>query len=347
MPSGQASSDPRAAAHSSAPLLALFVGLSGGYEGWGRASVSQAATLRAIKVPWWGAACLDEADWARHGPVPDAMIAALNLKEIWYLNAAVSWGAGDRMAHTAFCNQSDGAQHRSNHLLRITSSCALRRLTVCRGNVLSACGRISCGAALVLRPSLAFVDPTATAARLAPLILDAPVLQSSLSLPIYARFRCVGGVPGSVSSRAHSIVFSEVCNKNLFTHEEQACPVGRRTLDDQLALMPAASLHSYFRSSFLRSNSLPDGRYACPATVRWPEGRLTEALLSNGVEVRELQGVATCLAGAPTNGFFKCTSGEVDFGDPLPPKEEDNFLISSSPSQHVRPAGVVARGRSL
>eukprot|EP00966_Prymnesium_polylepis_P215087 4981485-Prymnesium_polylepis.1 len=203
------SSEPQRAGPTPAPLLALFIGLSGGYEGWGRASVSQAAVLRAIKVPWWGAACLDEEDLGRHGQVPTAMIEELKLKEVWYMNAAVNWGPGDKTAHMAFCNQSDGTQHRNNHLLRITSSCALRRLTVCRANVLSACDRIACGFALVLRPSLAFVDPVASAARMAPLIRDAPVLQSSLPLPMYARFRCVGGIPGTVRSRAHSIVFSK------------------------------------------------------------------------------------------------------------------------------------------
>ena len=86
-------------------------------------------------------------------------------------------------------------------------------------------------------------------------------------------------------------------------------------MDDQLALIPAAMLAAYFRPSFLRSSPPRGGYSACPATHRWPEGRLTDALRSSAVKVSELRGVSTCLAGAPANGLFKCSSGEVDFGD--------------------------------
>jgi hypothetical protein len=60
----------------------------------------------------------------------------------------------------------------------------------------------------------------------------------------------------------------------------------------QIALMPASLAGAVFRESFPPPPQ-PEHTAACPATVRWPEGVLTHALLSGGTHVRELVGIRT------------------------------------------------------
>ena len=76
-------------------------------------------------------------------------------------------------------------------------------------------------------------------------------------------------------------------------HPQQwPCPMNHVTLDDQLAMLPASLTAQYFRKEY-EAPIAPNLSWACPATFRWPEGRLTHAL--RHVHVGELRGVETVL----------------------------------------------------
>jgi len=196
----------------------------------------------------------------------------------------------------------------TDRLRPIQASCALRRLSVCGDSVLRACNVTACRMVLVLRMDLAFTSPNEAARELehwTRLRENAFVL----------RRRCSGGHPGS-HQRTRSRAFDFICH-----HAPQGiqdanrtfkpCLPGLYTVDDHLALMPASFLPKFFLPLF---PPIAAEDRTCPATVRWPEGRLTDALLASGARIRELHGVASCLSSNGTTGSFPCCKSAVDFG---------------------------------
>eukprot|EP00966_Prymnesium_polylepis_P236333 5465458-Prymnesium_polylepis.1 len=54
-----------------------------------------------------------------------------------------------------------------------------------------------------------------------------------------------------------------------------------------MAILSRSALSHYFRVRYAAGDVSPKGR-SCPNTAHWPEGRLTDTLLSSGVDVRPL-----------------------------------------------------------
>ena len=87
------------------------------------------------------------------------------------------------------------------------------------------------------------------------------------------------------------------------------CAAGHFTLDDHLAWVPAQFIGAYFGGAEFPVP--PANAGVCPATRRWPEGRLTAAVRAAGATVEELTNVATCLA--DSRHGMACEKGQVDF----------------------------------
>ena len=74
----------------------------------------------------------------------------------------------------------------------------------------------------------------------------------------------------------------------------------------------------------------------CPATRRWPEGRLTAAVRAAGATaVKELENVPTCLA--DSRHGMACEKGQVDFA-PDVKASGDGVRYSGPPGPSAAPA---------
>jgi hypothetical protein len=303
-------------------LLVAFVGRGGGWE---QAWESQRAVLSALAVPWRAMACFDPSHTDKH---PPEMLHGLHVDEIVARVATASLGRDDDPSLADLCDPSLAAANgTADGLRRVWASCALRRLVACRTAVVDGCSRYGCTAALVLRPDLVFRDAAGAGAVLR-------LAHDARRPAVHARFRCVGGGAVPTRTRVADGLFSRLCQTEFSANGSTTvrCPAGHFTLDDHLAWVPAQFIGAYFGGAEFPVPPADAG--VCPATRRWPEGRLTAAVRA-GATVKELENVPTCLA--DSRHGMACEKGQVDFA-PDAKASGDGVRYSGPPGPSAAPA---------
>ena len=228
-----------------------------------------------LRVAWSSVACVDDRRAvgiddapraAAHGPLRINTVARIKIHD--------NVGRPDA-GNFSSCLMNETNPYRKQDF---HERCFLRRLTACRDTVMRECAHVGCTKVFLIRCDLWIASKVSTP-------FD-KLIERTDHTSVYARYRCVGAGerrrtrqwPAPLCYRDHS--------------GGEGCAAGHLTLDDQVALMPAALAGAVFRKDFPPPPS-PNATKACAATVAWPEGVLTHALFAGGTPVRELPAFAS------------------------------------------------------